>query len=102
MRDRATRHAEPQPIGFEISTSARDDGTIQAVYICLSRKPVVSTREIKGDILLADFDGEGSIVGIEILAPVKMSEIVLLADPKRRDSFERFVKEAAPSALIQA
>jgi len=71
------------------------------VYIYFSRSPVASTREIKGDVLLADFDAEGNIVGLEILAPVKMSEIVSLADPNRRVSFERFVKGAAPPALIQ-
>ena len=79
-----------------------DDGTIEAVYIYFSHRPVASTREIKRDVLLADFDAEGNIIGLEVLAPVKVSEIVMLADPNRRVSFERFVKGAAPAALIQA
>lgn len=102
MRPRIVGEPNSQPIGFEISTSARDDGTIEAVYIYFSHRPVASTREIKRDVLLADFDAEGNIIGLEVLAPVKVSEIVMLADPNRRVSFERFVKGAAPAALIQA
>lgn len=89
-----------QPVGFEISTSARDDGTIEAAYIYFSRNPVAKTKEIKGDILLADFDEDGRIVGLEILAPVKFSDLVDLVDPPRRVSFERFVQQAAPPSLV--
>jgi uncharacterized protein YuzE len=64
--------------GFEISTSARDDGTIEAVYIYFAHRPVAKTREIKGDVLLADFDEQGIMIGLEILAPVKFSEIIAL------------------------
>ncbi len=102
MRTRIVGKSDNQPIGFEISTSARDDGTIEAVYIYFSHSPVATTREIKHDVLLADFDAEGNIVGLEVLAPVKISEIVSLADPHRRASFERFVNGAAPAALIRA
>ena len=67
-----------QPIGYEISTSAGEDGTIEAAYIRFSRGPVAETREINGDVLLADFDKEGNLVGVEILAPVKISELTKL------------------------
>lgn len=102
MRTKRVGDTNSQPIGFEISTSARDDGTIEAVYIYFSHGPVASTREIKRDVLLADFDAEGNIIGLEILAPVKVSELVSLADPGRRVPFERFVKGAAPAALVRA
>jgi uncharacterized protein YuzE len=91
-----------EPIGFEISTSARDDGTIEAVYIYFAHKPVAETREIKGDALLADFDAQGNIIGLEILAPVKFSDILDLVEPLRRAPFEKFVRQAAPPSLFHA
>jgi len=98
-----TKMPEPNyPIAFEISTSARDDGTIEAVYIYFSHNPVARTREIRGDILLADLDAQGNLVGIEILAPVKISELVPLVDPSRRMPFEKFMKRALPGELVYA
>ena len=91
-----------KPIGFEISISARDDGTVEAVYIYFSHNPVMSTKQIKGDVLLADFDRDGAMVGLEILAPVKFSELVGLVEPSLRMPFENFVRRAAPRDLVQA
>lgn len=91
-----------RPIGYEISTSAREDGTIEAVYIRFSREPVAETREVNGDVLLADFDKSGNLVGVEILAPVKISELTKLVQPPKRAPFERFIREAAPHKLVHA
>jgi uncharacterized protein YuzE len=91
-----------QPIGYEISTSAGEDGTIEAAYIRFSHGPVAETREINGDVLLADFDKEGNLVGVEILAPVKISVLTELVQPPKRAPFERFIREAAPQKLVKA
>ena len=92
-----------QPIGFEISISARDDGTLEALYIRLSRNKVASTKEIPGnDEVLADYDSSGKLVGIEVLSPVRLRKIVQLVDEPRRKPFRRFIKNAAPEELVNA
>lgn len=88
-------------VGFELSVSARDDGTIEAVYISLKRDAkVVKTRELSEDILLGDYNASGDLVGIEILAPVKISNLVDLVEEPKKPSFRKFVKHAAPRELV--
>jgi len=89
-------------IGFEISTSARDDGTIEAVYIHFTHNPVAKTKQIQGDILLADFDKDGKVVGLEILAPVRISDLTRLVEPARRTPFESLLQRAYPPELVHA
>lgn len=89
-----------EPIGFEFSVSARDDGTLEAAYIRLRRAPVARTEEVLEDGLLADYDRQGNLVGIEILSPVKLSSIVRLVDEDRREPFRRFVRRAAPEEFL--
>jgi uncharacterized protein YuzE len=89
-------------IGFEISVSTRDDGTIEAAYIKLADGKVAKTTEISQDVALADYDAAGNLLGIEILAPVKLSQITPLVEPPRRPSFRKAVKNAAPRQLVLA
>ena len=93
----------PPTIGFEISISARDDGTIEALYVRLSKNKVARTAEVPGnDEVLADYDSKGRLVGIEILSPVKLNKIVELVDEPRRAPFRKFIRTAAPSELVSA
>ena len=87
-------------IGFELSVSARDDGTLEAAYISLSNAKVDRTQEILEDILLADYASNGKLVGIEILAPVTFSDLIKLIDKPMRPSFQRVVRHAAPEELV--
>jgi len=89
-------------IGFRISTSARDDGTIEAVYILFSTNRVVKTREIIEDALIADYDYKGELVGVEILAPVRIGDITGLVQRPKRQSLQKFIKQAAPQKLVLA
>jgi hypothetical protein len=50
---------------------------------------------------LADYDGQGNVVGIEVLAPITMAELTQLVDQKKRPSFRRFIRQTAPGAFIQ-
>lgn len=93
----------PQKIGFEISISARDDGTLEALYIRVSTNKVARTEEVPGpDEVLADYDSKGRLVGIEILSPVKLSKLAGLVEEPRRKPFRKFVKNAAPGELVCA
>jgi uncharacterized protein YuzE len=92
----------PKRIGFELSVSARDDGTLEALYISLSDAKVARTREILDDVLLADYSAGGKLVGIEILAPVKISKLEDLVEEPKRRTFRAFVRRAAPRELVEA
>ena len=85
-----------------MSMSASADGTLQAVYIRLRTNKIVRTKEIVDDIVMADYDGRGQLVGIEILAPVSLRIISNLVDQPRRRPFRKFVRERAPDDLVLA
>ncbi len=89
-----------KPTGFELSVSARDDGSLEAAYISLSDAKIAKTKAIIEDILLADYSSKGKLIGIEILAPVKISDLIGLVDKPRRDPFSKFVRRAAPQNLV--
>lgn len=89
-------------LGFELSVSARDDGTIEAVYIRFSNRKVSKTNEVIEDVLLVDLDRRNELVGIEILAPVKLSQVTGIVEKPMRATFRKFVKQAAPKKLVHA
>ena len=86
--------------GFEISVSARDDATVQAMYVRLVDARVTRTVEIIPDELMADYSAAGKLVGIEVLAPVKLSRVSKLVDVRRRKDFRRVMLKRAPRELI--
>jgi len=88
------------PVGFELSVSARDDGTLEAVYIRFQEGKPSRTGEIIDDVLMADYGARGNLLGIEILAPVKLSDITRLVDQSHRASFRKFVKSSAPDEFL--
>jgi len=89
-------------IGFELSISGDTDGTLEAVYITVRDGKAHRTREIIEDIVLADYDDRGRLIGIEILAPVKLSKLTPLVEQGRRKPFRDFVKAQAPAELVIA
>ena len=89
-------------IGFEISISGRNDGTIKAAYIRLRNGSVARTEELLEDTLNADFDKAGQLIGLEILAPVKLSELATHVEKPIRPSFRKFMRGSAPRKLISA
>lgn len=89
-------------VGFEISVSGRDDGTLEAAYIRFREGKVTKTVEVIEDILLVDYARGGDLLGIEILAPVKISALTRLVEQPRRTPFRRFVKQSVPDDLVLA
>lgn len=63
-------------IGFEVSVSGRDEGTLEAIYVRFSKGRVARTEELQEDVLLADYDAHGQLIGLEILAPVRLRDLV--------------------------
>ena len=87
-------------IGFELSVSARNDGTLEAAYVRFRERKSKRTKEIIEDVLLADYDARGQLLGLEILAPVKISDLIRLVDAPTRRSFKRFMERSAPEELV--
>jgi uncharacterized protein YuzE len=79
---------------FNLSISARENGTLEAAYIQLSDAPVAMTHELGGSVVV-DFDANSNVVGVEILAPITVAMVHRIADalkPAERESFNQFVE----------
>jgi uncharacterized protein YuzE len=87
-------------IGFEVSISGRDDGTIETVYVTLLPDKVAKTVEVEEDQLLVDYNHLGQIVGIEILAPVRIRTLTQFVEGDQRTSFRRFIKSTVPDTFV--
>jgi uncharacterized protein YuzE len=87
-------------IGFEVSISGCDDGTVEAVYLTFFPDKVHRTREMVEDQLLVDYNKRREIVGIEILSPVKISRITRFVASERRPSFRRFIRQSVPRHFV--
>jgi len=87
-------------VNFEISISGRDDGTIEAVYVTLLPDKVSKTVEVEADQLLVDYNRDGKIVGIEVLAPVRINRLADLVEQGQRTSFRKFIKTSFPNSFV--
>jgi uncharacterized protein YuzE len=89
--------------GLGLRVSAREDGTLEAAYIQVSAGEAARTEELIPSVLLVDFDEQNNLIGIELLAPVKISQVLEVANrlsEPQRDAFNRFVRNYAPPALV--
>lgn len=97
--------ASRQSAGFGLNVHAREDGTLEAAYVRLSPHQVARTEELIESALLVDYDDEDTLVGIEILAPVSLSQIEAIAsrlDASQCKAFQNFIRSSAPPGLIRA
>jgi len=62
------------------------EGRIELAYVRVAKGDVAKTVEIAGDRLLADYDAQGSLVGIEILEPIDTLKLqaIVPADHRAR------------------
>lgn len=87
-------------IGYVVSISGRNDGTIEAVYVRLSDRKVARSKEIIEDQLVVDYDRSGGVVGFEILAPVPLSKLTGLVEQPARRPFKRFIQDSVPRGFV--
>ncbi len=92
---------EKRAINFEVSISGRDDGTVEAIYVKFLPDTVAKTVEVEQDELLVDYNENGDVVGIEILAPVKLAQLTDLVEQGLRDSFRKFVRTTLPDSFVK-
>lgn len=89
---------EKQPLRIEVSFSEHDDGTLEAAYIRFSQNDVAETREIASDAVLADYDADGQLVGIELLTPIPLADLERLAGKRYRGR----LKDKVPPIVLAA
>src|SRR4026207_812349 len=82
--------------GFQIAISGRKDGSIDAIYLAVSANKVARTDEFIEDHMLVDYDRNGRIVGIEILAPIRLRDVTGLVDARTRAPLRRLLRRRAP------
>lgn len=85
---------------FEVSTA--DDGMVEAIYIRFSSEKVFRTEEIEENTLLRDFDKSNGLIGIEVLAPVKIAKVARLMPSASRLKFKRYLRRHPVPELVSA
>lgn len=83
---------------FEITGTVGAEGQIELAYIRFAKADVAKTTEIDGDRLLADYDEQGTLIGIEILAPVRTIELRTLVPADQLAAIERALPEVLKAA----
>lgn len=78
---------------IEVELLIRDDGALCGAYLKLRDGKAVRTEVVKRDVLLADYDRQGRLVGIDVLAPTDVSVVIgLVEDPNQRKAITRLMR----------
>ncbi len=103
MRRKKPRPADrPMEHAFDVDVSVdRATGAVVAVYFEVRKGRSAETREFGGGAAFADFDKVGRLLGIELLAPCKLSVLNRIARAEPRE-VRNFVKSAAPRSMVLA
>jgi hypothetical protein len=83
---------------FGVSVETEDQsGRVVAVYFQIRKGRSVRVKEYADGAAFADFDNQGRLLGIELLAPC---EIGLLETIARNPRAKRFVRESVPAGML--
>jgi len=90
----------PPKLRLEASVDDRT-GHIAAAYLRVRDGKVAQTKEVVEGIVYADYDGDGLLLGIELLGPceAKVLDSIAVDEPEQ---VKRFVTGGAPRELIVA
>lgn len=79
-------------------------GSVIAVYFQIRTGKVKTTREYEGGKAFADYNHQGELLGIELLAPCSVTLVDQLAadEPAEfRKKAKRFMRESGPASMIK-
>jgi uncharacterized protein YuzE len=83
---------------FGVSIETEDEsGRVVAVYFQIRKGKSVRVEEFADGAAFADFDKQGRLLGIELLAPC---EIALLESIAKNPRAKRFVRESVPAGMV--
>jgi uncharacterized protein YuzE len=95
-----------KPFCFQVSVDTDDvTGEVLAVYFHIRKGRVHTTHEFANGDVFADYDRKGQLLGIELLAPCKVSIVDQLATDEPADLRKRtkeFMRNAGPRTMIAA
>lgn len=87
------------PREFRINvTTDKETGDLMAVYFQVRRGRAAKVREFSDGNALANYNAAGELLGIELLAPCKVSVVDTIA--KRDSVVKKFVRSNAPRKML--
>jgi len=93
---------------FAFATSTTIDsktGEVISAYFRIRRGKVAETREFAEGAAFADYNRNGELLGIEVIAPCRVTVVDQLAanEPQQlRNRTKRFMRDSGPRMLIAA
>lgn len=90
--------------GFLLSQELSVDeqtGIVRAAYLRVRKGQVAETREVVEGRVFADYDANGTLLGIELLAPCNLEELTRIA-AQEPEAVKRFLSGSAPRELVPA
>ena len=83
---------------FALSVETEDEtGRVLAVYFQIRKGKSVRVKEFADGAAFADFDSRNRLLGIELLAPCKIS---LLESIAKQPKAKRFVRDSVPAGML--
>ena len=79
---------------------AHSTGEVQAAYFRVRKGRVAETKEFENGNVFADYDNAGNLLGVEMLAPCKVSVFDKIAAPE--PAVKKFLKRSAPREMVLA
>jgi uncharacterized protein YuzE len=76
-------------------------GGIRAAYLRVRKGEVAETREVAEGRVFADYDANGTLLGIELLAPCEVAVLDSIA-AQEPEPVRRFLHGGPPRELVQA
>src|SRR5947199_266190 len=85
--------------GCPLWPGRESSGAPVAAYLRVREGKVAETREVKEGVAFADYDGQGALLGVELLAPCQAADLdrVAASEP---EPVRRFLRAGAPRALV--
>ena len=85
---------------YSFSTSVDErTGRVMAVYFKLRQGEVDDTREVVEGKAFADYDADGALLGVELLAPCDVAVLDTLAK-EEPESVRRFFRRVSPREMV--
>ena len=95
----------PKP-QFRVTVETEDaTGDVLAAYFQFRKGKQDHVKEYAGGAAIADFDKNGYLLGVELLAPCKVTIVDEIAKTEPlgvRSSVKRFMRNTAPRELVPA
>jgi uncharacterized protein YuzE len=87
-----------EKFAFRVNIETRDDtGEVLAVYFQLRKGKTKVTKEYADGNVFADYDKDGKLLGIEMLAPCRASVLDKIAG---QAPAKRFVRDVVPCGML--